>query len=302
MSEEKRVFQLLGETTASIYPLARDVMRPLFEEYFSEQRLYGSTFLAFQLQPQGLTKELLLRRNPYINPREREEVLIDATKIGYLLQDGEIFTISEKGKTVITDIHQKFYDTINQFDHFPADKMKSLASILEVLVNSVTKTALSDGLLCFDCSQKGHLPVDPGSLAHVDQLLDDLNAFRDDAHISAWKSTGLDGHTLEVLTMVWNADANSPDKLVERMPYRSYQVEDYQATLNKLEDKGWVKQGKDGFEVTDEGKKVRDQIEDATNANYFAPWSALTKDDLAILESTLTELIEANQALIGDEE
>jgi hypothetical protein len=38
MRDEKSVFQLFGETSASIYPLSRDVMRPLFEEYFYEQR------------------------------------------------------------------------------------------------------------------------------------------------------------------------------------------------------------------------------------------------------------------------
>ncbi len=302
MSEEKRVFQLLGETTASIYPLARDVMRPLFEEHFSEQRLYGSTFLAFQLQPQALTKELLLKRNPYINPRERTEVLSDAAKIGYLVQDGENFTISDQGKAIITDIHDKFYKTITQFDYFPADKRKSLAGILEVLVASAAHADLSGGKFCFDCSQKGHLPVRPGTLAHVDQLLDDMNSFRDDAHIAAWKPSGLDGHTMEVFTLVWNGAANTPEKLVEQLPYRSFQADDYQAALNKLVEKGWVSEGKDGYQVSDEGKKVRDQIEDATDANYFAPWNVLSKEDLQTLESTLTALIQANQSLLEDED
>jgi DNA-binding PadR family transcriptional regulator len=302
MSKEKMVFQLLGETTASIYPLARDVMRPLFEEHFSEQHLYGPTFLAFQLQPQAISKELLLRRNPYNNPADRKEILAEAAKVGYLVQEGENYLISEKGKATITDVHQSFYAHVNQIDHFPAEKMKALADLLEVLVKSVAKTKLSDGLFCFDCSHNGHPPVDPGTLAHVDQLLDDLNAFRDDAHIAAWKSTGLDGHTLEVLTLVWNEQASTADQLVELLPYRSFLLNDYQSTLEKLEKKGWIVKGTEGFIASDEGKKIRDQIEDATDTNYFTPWNALTENDLAALENYLTELIEANQALIEDAE
>ena len=52
MRGEKKIYQLLGETSASIFPLAQEIMGPLFEKYFSEQRFYQPTFLAYRLSPE----------------------------------------------------------------------------------------------------------------------------------------------------------------------------------------------------------------------------------------------------------
>ena len=84
MRDEKSVFQLFGETSASIYPLSRDVMRPLFEEYFSEQRFYQPLFLAYNLGPEPISADLFQLRNPYANPDSVQEILKDAAAAGYL--------------------------------------------------------------------------------------------------------------------------------------------------------------------------------------------------------------------------
>lgn len=64
MRDQRQVFQLLGETTGSIFPLARDVMGPLFEEYFSEQRFYQPAFIAYQLSPQDPDRNTLSKTSP----------------------------------------------------------------------------------------------------------------------------------------------------------------------------------------------------------------------------------------------
>ena len=299
MRDEKSVFQLMGETSASIYPLARDVMRPLFAEYFSEQRFYGVLFLAYNLAPDPLTPELFLKRNPYANPNSVQENLDDAVEAGYLETDGNGgYSPSKKGSSAIDTVHEAFYNKIDQINQFPVEKLKELASLLEKLTVSVEQSELDSGKISFRASHGGHVPVEEGTLAHVDQLLDDLNAFRDDAHLAAWAPVGVDGHTWEVLTFVWNGDATTAEALAERLPYRQFTKEEYQGTLEDLVQKGWIEQGQHGFKVTEEGKKIRDEAEEATNAYYFGPWKALSDEELSRLSDLLTSLKKTNLKLM----
>ncbi len=197
MRDERSVFQLLGETSASIYPLARDVMRPLFEEYFSEQRFYQVIFFAYNLNPEPITAELYLKRNPYAKPESVLEILMDAVEAGYLekVEEGE-YRPDQIGSDAIEIVHEAFYSHANKLNQYPADQLKELCSLLVKLVDSVKQTDLGIRKISFDASHDGHIHVGHGTLAKVDQHLDDLNAFRDDAHIAAWIPVGTDGHTV----------------------------------------------------------------------------------------------------------
>ena len=85
MSEQRRVFQLLGETSGSIFPLARDIMQAHFEEHFTEQRFYQPTFMAYNVSPNPVSVDLFCKRTPYINPPAVEEILAGAAEGGYLV-------------------------------------------------------------------------------------------------------------------------------------------------------------------------------------------------------------------------
>jgi len=303
MRDEKSVFQLIGKTSGSIYPLSRDVMRPLFEEHFSEQRFYQPLFLAYNLTPEPISVALYNKRNPYANPDSVQEILEDAATAGYLEKVGEgEYRLTKKGSSAIEFVHKAFYSQVNQVNQFPAEQLNELCSLMAKLVDSISQTDLGIRKICFDASYGGHIQVDHGTLARVDQHLDDLNAFRDDAHIAAWKSAEVDGHTWEVLTFIWNGDATTAKQLVERMPYRQYTADNYQVTLENLVKRGWIEVGNDGYVVTEKGKKIRDDAEDATNQYYFGPWKVLSDDELNRLGELLTALKETNFKLMSEDE
>jgi len=303
MRDEKRVFQLFGETSASIYPLSRDVMRPLFEEYFSEQRFYQLLFLAYNLMPEPISADLFQLRNPYANPGSVQEILEDAAAAGYLEKVGEgEFKPAQKGSSAIEFVHKAFYSHVNQVNQFHVEKLKELCSLMAKLVDSISQTDLGGRKICFDASYGGHLQVDHGTLARVDQHLDDLNAFRDDAHIAAWKPTGVDGHTWEVLTFIWNGDANTAKKLAERLPYRQYTADNYQATLESLVIRGWIEERDDGYVAIAKGKKIRDDAEETTEQNYFGSWKVLSDDEVKRLGELLTALKETNLKLMPEDD
>ena len=301
MRDERKVFELMGETTASIFPLAQEVMGPQFEKNFSEQRFYGPTFIAAQIAPKAISVDLYSKRNPYAQPEGFKTTLADAAEAGYLDADGKGgYVVSEKGAKAIQTVHDAFYGHINEVNQYFGNKLEELAALLDKLVEACTQADLSNGCLCLDISRNGHPKVDAASLAHVDQLLDDMNAFRDDAHISAWTPIGVDGHTWEVLGFVWGGETNTAEKLVERLTYRTYLAEDYIATLNDLTERGWIEPGDDGYVVTKEGRKIRGDGEAVTDTNYFAPWKVLSDDEVTRLGELLSGLKATNLKIMGE--
>lgn len=75
MRDEQKVWNLMGETSASIFPLAQNIMAAQFEKHFSEQRFYQPTFTASNLAPKPISAVLLGKRNPYANPAHVEKLL-----------------------------------------------------------------------------------------------------------------------------------------------------------------------------------------------------------------------------------
>ncbi len=299
MTDKMEVFQLLGEASATIFPLGRDLLRPQFEKYFKEQSFYAPTFLAYQLAPQSLTLELLLKRNPYHNPAALEEALEGVVQAGYLESDEQGgFQISDSGAAAVDAIHKVFYDHLNQVCQLSAVQLNDLAELLGGLVIAADQADIPGGTLCFDCSYGGLPLVAPSTLGEIDQLLDHLNAFRDDAHIASWRLTGVSGQVWEVLTLIWNGTAQTAQKLADSLPYRHYSPGEYQAALDQLVDLGWIEETQDGYQLTQKGTKIREKAEQDTNTFYFQPWSVMGDSELDQLAQLLEELKESNQSLI----
>lgn len=294
MRDQQKVWQLVGDTAGSIYSLAEDIMREPFEKNFTERRFYLPTLIISGVSG-SLTVDVYSKRNPYANPAELEKLFADMTSAGYLNEAGSgKYLLSEKGANAINSTNETFYNHLNKVDRLPTDKRKELTTLLGKLVDACTKADLANGKLSFEISHNSHPKVEADSLAQIDQHIDDLNAFRDDAHISAWTPSGVNGHTWETLSFVWNGEANTVEKLVERLPFRNYTAEDFTKALDDLTQRGWIEPGDNGYKITDTGKKTREDAEDATNANFFAPWKSLSDEDLAKLEELLSELKEIN--------
>jgi DNA-binding MarR family transcriptional regulator len=127
-------------------------------------------------------------------------------------------------------------------------------------------------------------------LAKIDQHLDDLNAFRDDAHLAAWKPYEVSGHAWEALTFVWRGEASTAEELVEKLSSRGHSVEAYTEALAGLVGRGWVEETSDGYRITEKGQALRQQAEEATDRIFFAPWACLDAAENAQLHDLLTRL------------
>ncbi len=57
-------------------------------------------------------------------------------------------------------------------------------------------------------------------LVQLDEYLDELNAYRDDVHLTAVSPHNLSGSTLEAFTFLWRGDADAGAVLQEKLPFR----------------------------------------------------------------------------------
>ena len=139
------------------------------------------------------------------------------------------------------------------------------------------------------------------ALARIDQALDDLNAFRDDAHLAAWQPMGVTGQAWELFTFLWRGEVKNADEMVEKATVRGHSREAYQSALEDLIGRGWVRAvSESAFEVTEVGRQVREEAEVATDHNFYTPWQVLNDSEvedmcelLARLKTALTQTVEA---------
>ena len=116
-------------------------------------------------------------------------------------------------------------------------------------------------------------PTDPWTrLFHLGDMLREC---RGDAHVAAWSSAALDGLEIGLLNDIYMG-----------LPLRSYvrtrgwSEEDLAGGVERLRDIGWL----DGDEFTDEGRAVREDIENATDLQMMPALEALAGDVDEVVE------------------
>ncbi len=78
--------------------------------------------------------------------------------------------------------------------------------------------------------------------------------------------------------------------MYETLQYNEVPKEVYAADLLGLANQGWVREEAGTYQVTEAGKKIRDEAEALTDKYFFAPWSSLNESELEELASLASQL------------
>jgi hypothetical protein len=165
-----------------------------------------------------------------------------------------------------------------------------LADLLQRVVNSAAASPEPPGTWCIRRNRSSDPGPDAPVLARVLQYLTDLQAFRDDAHLAAWRDDNVSGPAWETLTHLWRSEAHTADELAEKLAMRGRSAADYAPFLAELVTRGWIEAnpGEPGaYRVTETGEALRQAAEDATNRYYAAPWATLSADELRAVDTLL---------------
>jgi predicted transcriptional regulator len=301
---QDRVWGLTGEVAQAIPRASWSVVEPALEKHGLEKP--GLVFMvlsARRFEPEPTSAARLGLRGPYSNPKAYEGFLAELTETGILSSKGNgDYALTEKGHAALREIDDVFYNRLGELEALPAEPLAQLEGLLNRIVKACLEAEEPENKWAITTTHRGHPEGEYNPLAKIDQRLDDLNGFRDDAHLAAWKPHDVSGPAWEAFTFVWRNEANTAEALAEKLAFRGHSAEAYAEALAELAGRGWVEETSEGYRVTGEGQALRQQVEELTDRYFFAPWTCLSDAETIQLHDLLIRLKISLQDMAGSDE
>ncbi len=288
------VWPLCGETSQAIFTLTRPVVNPMIEE-LGLRGLLNTLLTARSYEPEPISPDRMYRRTPYASLASWEKPLPTLAERDLLAANGDgSFQLTAGGRAIVTRLLKEFYAGLAKIEqaageNFHVNDFQRLTVLLEKIVSACLNVPIDQWSL----TTTHHLAPAAATpfLARIDQALDDLNAFRDDAHLAAWRPRHIDGHTWELFTFLWRGDVRNADEMAEKAAARGITREAYQSALGDLIGRGWVRAtGESAYEVTGAGRQIREEAEVQTDRDFYTPWTVLNQDEVNDVYDLLTRL------------
>ena len=237
-------------------------------------------------EPQPTTAWLFGLRGPYTSLAVYEDWLQTSASRGMLAEiEPGAYRVTGRGREVCRELLAVGRQAMEPSRSFPREEGERFAYLLKRLGEACLSAPPPPEKWCIAHSHF-HYPGDAASvMGRIDQWLTDLRSFRDDAHLAAWRVTGLSGPALEAFTCLWRGEAVSLDAMCEKLKRRGHLREVYAAALAELRARGWLVGSDDAPPLTDTGRQAREQIEQRTDELFFRPWSTLSADEQSDLLS-----------------
>ena len=302
MTSRLAIWTLMTETMQAIGPFYRDAMTEAIQESGVADYWFG-LYLAQGTDPQPFTVQRYQTMFPYTSRERQRENLEQLRKAEYLEPVGEdAYVLTDAGRTAVEVAFRSAQEAMKDVEHLPQSEAEQLNDLLLRIVEYALNGPVPETKWALTTSRRCDPGEDATPIVKTDQYLTDLVMYRDDAHIDASKHYGVNGRTWETLTFVWNEDARTAEALAERLGGRGYTAEDYAKSLARLEELGWIKPGEEGYQVTDEGRALREQAEANTNLIHFECWDILTEEEIGQMVDLLTRAKENLVAMAGEGE
>jgi DNA-binding MarR family transcriptional regulator len=288
----KRLWGLATEASQAFVPATRDIVTPMFEKHGLDTPGYFYMVLsARRLEPDLISNVRLGIRAPYSNPIYFETLLSGVAEAGMLSPQGNgEYALTEQGCRALQESEDAFYRRLGELDVLPVEDLERVEGLLEKVGEASLEALEPASKWAITTTRRGHPSQEYPPLARIDQRLDDLGGFRDDAHLAAWQPYDVSGQAWEAFTFIWRGDASTAEELAEKLPFRGYSAEAYTEALEDLVGRGWVERTADGYRLTEKGSGVRQDAEDATDRIFFAPWACLDVNERNQLSDLLARL------------
>lgn len=288
--DQQALWRLARQTAAAITP----VYQPAFEQFQTTRHVDGWTvgllMAALSFEPQPISPALLSIRGPYTAAEAYLNKLEAAARANFLVEvDPGKYHLTAHGRLDIQNLMDQGRTLMAEFDPLPQDESRRLAKLLDQLVRACLEEPSPPGKWCVRHAWK-LMPLFEPPLPYSEQALSCLSAYRDDAHLAAWQSSGLSAVALEALTYIWREEAHSLDALDQKLSYRGHPSSVYANALIQLRKMELIAGADHSLRLTAHGRAIRDQIEKTTEDFFFRSWSVLNEDQKTELADLLLKL------------
>ncbi|MEO5952952.1 MAG: hypothetical protein ABIQ44_10860 [Chloroflexia bacterium] len=251
---------------------------------------------AMEFDPAPLTFEGLRVRDIYASERIVAALLEIMASEKWLdrTQSGEYY-LTEQGREVYARIrgrHQLFLTGIKLLEVMPEEEIVELEGLLAKVINDCLKAKGEDKPWSLKYSRNRAPGAEALPLDRVRQYLEDVNAFRDDAHMAAWKPFCSEGYVWEAFSLVCDGQASSAEDVFEALSHRGYSRSEYAGGLNGLVGQGYLEGDNEGegYRVSEKGREMRAVVEKATDEYFYGPWRVLSVREQERMVKLLTRL------------
>lgn len=240
-----------------------------------------------------ITTVQFMRMFPYGLAHVNEERFGSAVRQRYLVSDGAngyVHTVD--GLNIAQKIWRLAGDSLADLHPLPDELLQRLYSYLDRLLEASLSAPEPPGHFYISHKRDNYgIYETKYPLEGYVVRFGELAAYRDDAHISTWQVHEIEGHAWEILTYLWRSpSAASVEQLFEKVGYRRIPIEIYVQDLQKLCERGWFEESAGEYQLTTEGRRVREEAEALTNRYFFGPWTCLTEAEHEDLLSLATQL------------
>jgi DNA-binding MarR family transcriptional regulator len=255
----------------------------------------GFLQIGYAFSPDPLSPQDYIERGPYTNPGNYETQMGAAAERGWLeeIEAGQ-YKLSEKGLETVLRFFEKGNQSFNDLPALPDTENNRLANLLAKLVKEAYQLPEPASKPTMEIGMRLDPGVDSAPIQRIRRHLTDLNYYREDGHIAAWKPFyEVDGRVFETLTYLWRGEAATPAELAEQVSeYRNYDESDYTAAFEELVSRGWAATEDGKYVITEAGEKTRQEAEDRTDEYFARPFSVLSEAETEELKQLLEKLAE----------
>lgn len=277
--ENLKLWQIINETWLRMAKQFEPVIEREARETGLNLRIWGLLLAVMTFEPEDTTPAHLMVRSPYTAAEIFLNRLKTAKELGLLdeVVPGK-YRLTEKGdsetRRLIEIGRQKMMEMDKLSDRESAQLVGLFGRLIQNCLNSPpppeTWSIRHSCLL---------LPSEKPPMPYIEQAMSALTAYRDDAHLAAWRHTGLTATALETLTFFWNGEVSSLKTLCERLEKRGHSCRVYQSSIDELTARGLMHGPEDAPWITGAGRVFRNRVEDDTNRMFFSPWTCLDDND-----------------------
>jgi len=241
------------------------------------------------------------RRAPYVTVQALEERFENMAVDGFLIatdSSGE-YRVTPAGREACLAVDNIFTAELSQIEVLSENSLRQLVESLGRIVERSAAQEDETDKWNINNSRHLHRGDEVANQVKLDEYLDDLNAFRDDAHLAAYalNAPGLSGQALEAYTFLWRDGLNTAAALQERLASRGHNEATFAAALRELVAQGWAVEEDDVFTLMEVGRTVREAVEQKTDDIFFAAWAELSNGQLAQMLNRLLRLRQNLQIL-----
>ena len=299
--KEQELGILIREAWTALSSHYENAIECIIDESRLEGRVWGVLLAVLTFEPELTTPAHLLVRIPYTSADLYLARLKSAVQAGYLeeVERGK-FRLSEHGRSELNHFIRDARNAMTCANPLSLPESLRLTSLLDKLVQSCLNTEPLPGTWSIRHSHKLMPSMDP-PMPYIEQGFSCLSAFRDDAHLAAWRESGLSATALETLTLLWRGSVHSLNSLVEKLEYRGHSLWVYADALAEIRERGFISGGDDEFVITSTGKDFRDHVESDTDGYFFAPWSCLSDSEKVEMGDLLINLRDGLKNTVPDE-